>query len=70
MELDVYRLLEGNPVLVLFLILGLGLLVGELRVVGVKLGGVTGVLVIGLVVGHFGLAVPTASHDIGFLLFI
>ncbi|MBW1685793.1 MAG: hypothetical protein JRS35_12125 [Deltaproteobacteria bacterium] len=70
MELDVYRLLEANPVLVLFLILGLGLLVGEIRVVGVQLGGVTGVLFTGLVVGHFGLAIPTASHDIGFLLFI
>ena len=46
MELDVYRLLEANPVLVLFLILGLGLLIGELRVVGVQLGGVTGVLFI------------------------
>jgi putative transport protein len=70
MELDVYRLLEANPVLVLFLILGLGLLVGEIRIVGVQLGGVTGVLFVGLFVGHFGLAIPTASHDIGFLLFI
>jgi putative transport protein len=70
MELDVYRLLEANPVLVLFLILGLGLLVGEIRVVGVQLGGVTGVLFAGLVFGHFGLETPTASHNIGFLLFI
>ncbi len=70
MELDVYRLLEANPVLVLFLILGLGLLVGEIRVVGVQLGGVTGVLFTGLFFGHFGLAIPTASHNIGFLLFI
>ena len=70
MELDVYKLLEANPVLVLFLILGLGLLVGEIRVAGVQLGGVTGVLFTGLFVGHFGLVIPTASHAIGFLLFI
>jgi putative transport protein len=31
---------------------------------------VTGVLLVGLVVGHFGLDVPQASHNIGFLLFI
>ena len=37
---------------------------------GVQLGGVTGVLFAGLVVGHFGLDTPTASHNIGFLLFI
>jgi len=70
MELDVYQVLESNPVLVLFLILGLGLLAGKLRVFGVEIGAVTGVLAAGLVFGHVGLGVPTASHDIGFLLFI
>jgi putative transport protein len=50
--------------------LGFGLLLAGLRVAGVALGSVTGVLVAGLVVGHIGLSIPTASHNIGFLLFI
>jgi putative transport protein len=70
MELEVRALLEANPVLVLFLILGLGLLIGELRILGVRLGGVSGVLIVGLIVGNLGLSIPSASHSIGFLLFI
>lgn len=70
MELDIFAVLESNPVLVLFLMLGAGLLIGEIRILKVELGAVTGVLLAGLVVGYVGLGVPTASHNIGFLLFI
>jgi len=70
MELDVYGVLESNPVLVLFLILGLGLLIGKLRIGPMELGAVTGVLAIGLIAGRIGLDIPQTSHDIGFLLFI
>jgi putative transport protein len=70
MELDIYAVLEASPVLVLFLMLGFGLLVGNMKIAGVTVGAVSGVLVVGLLFGHIGLAIPTASHDIGFLLFI
>jgi putative transport protein len=70
MELDIYAVLEASPVLVLFLMLGFGLLVGNLKIAGVTIGAVSGVLLVGLLFGHIGLAIPTASHDIGFLLFI
>ena len=70
MELDLYELLSKNPLLNLFLILGFGLLIGRLRLAGVQLGSVTGVLLVGLVMGHWALSIPTASHDIGFILFI
>jgi len=70
MELDIYAVLEASPVLVLFLMLGIGLLVGNFKIAGVTVGAVSGVLVVGLLFGHIGLAIPTASHDIGFLLFI
>jgi putative transport protein len=50
--------------------LGFGLLVGNLKIAGVTVGAVSGVLLVGLLFGHIGLAIPTASHDIGFLLFI
>ena len=70
MELDLYELLSKNPLLNLFLILGFGLLIGRLRLAGVQLGSVTGVLLVGLLMGHWALSIPTASHDIGFILFI
>ena len=41
MELDVYGVLEASPVLALFLILGLGLLVGKLKIAGVAIGSVS-----------------------------
>jgi len=63
-------LLAQSPVLVLFVILGLGLLVGRLRFRGVAVGSVPGVLLVGLGFGHLGYEIPTASHDIGFIMFI
>ena len=41
-----YSLLASNPLVVVFLILGLGILLGKLRVLGVPLGSVTGVLLV------------------------
>jgi putative transport protein len=64
------HLLALSPVLVLFLILGLGLLLGRVRIAGVQLGSVTGVLVVGLLIGHLGYEIPRASHSIGFIMFI
>jgi putative transport protein len=63
-------IIEGDPVINMFLILGLGLLMGKIRVGGIELGSVTGVLLVGLVAGHLGWEIPTASHSIGFILFI
>jgi putative transport protein len=62
--------LAQNPILVLFLLLGLGLIVGRIKIAGVELGSVTGVLFVGLLVGHLELPVPVASHNIGFVIFI
>ncbi|MGD9132247.1 MAG: TrkA C-terminal domain-containing protein [Desulfobacterales bacterium] len=59
-----------HPVFNLFLILGAGLVVGKFRIKGTEIGSVTGVLFIGIIAGHFNLPIPTASHSIGFILFI
>ena len=59
-----------SEVFVLFLILGLGLIVGKIRVAGIELGSVTGVLFVGLVAGHFGLTVGGGGQSVGFILFI
>ena len=62
--------LQTQPVFNLFLILGAGLVVGKIRIGDIEIGSVTGVLFIGLIVGHLGLPMPKASHSIGFILFI
>ena len=62
--------LQSHPVFNLFLILGTGLVVGKFRIRGTEIGSVTGVLFIGIIAGHFNLPIPTASHSIGFILFI
>ena len=44
--------LHANPVGMLFLVLGLGYLVGKTRISGFEPGSVTGVLFVGLLFGH------------------
>jgi len=62
--------LQANPVIALFIILGLGALLGRVRVLGVELGNVSGVLFVGLLLGHLGLTLQTSGDNIGFTLFI
>ncbi len=67
---NILHFLGQNPVVPLFLILGIGLIVGKIRIAGVELGGVTGVLFVGLVFGHYGFRLPSGSVNLGFILFI
>ena len=66
----VLAFVQLHPVVNLFLILGAGVVIGKIRIGSIDIGPVTGVLVIGLVSGHFGFPVPTAALNIGFILFI
>jgi len=66
----VLELLRSQPALVLFLVIGVGYVLGRVRVGGVQLGASTGVLLGGLVLGHFGLHGSGASQSIGFMLFM
>ncbi len=69
-EIDITKLLNANPALVLFLVLGFGLMLGRIRLAGVEIGAVTGVLLVGLGAGHRGFDIPTSSQSLGFILFI
>jgi putative transport protein len=69
-EIDVVKLLTDNPILLLFTVIGLGYLVGNLRVAGIEAGPVIGVLLVGLVFGHFGFTVGAGASSFGFALFI
>ena len=49
-----HNFLLGQPVLVFFLVLSLGYLIGNIRVFGISLGSVGGVLIAGLLFGNLG----------------
>jgi len=64
------ELLRVQPVLTLFLILGVGYLIGAIRIGSFSLGPVAGVLFAGLFLGHFGFQMSAGAQSVGFALFI
>ncbi len=73
-ELNLFtRILEtlrAQPVLTLFLILGTGYLIGNIRIGSFSLGPVAGVLFAGLFLGHFDFRMNAGVMSVGFALFI
>jgi putative transport protein len=65
-----HEFLLQQPVLVFFLVLSLGYLIGSIRVFGISLGGVGGVLIAGLFFGHYGMTMYAGMQSMGFALFI
>ncbi|MDQ8202771.1 TrkA C-terminal domain-containing protein [Pelagicoccus sp. SDUM812003] len=59
----------GNSLIVLFLVVGIGLLFGSLTVKGIGLGS-SGVLFVALLAGHLGLEVPAGVGSFGLALFV
>jgi len=62
--------LRDQPVLVFFLVLSLGYLVGNIRLAGISLGSVGGVLLVGLLFGHLGFTMHAGAQTFGFAIFI
>ena len=62
--------LRTQPVLTLFLILGVGYLIGSIRIGSFSLGPVAGVLFAGLFLGHFDFRMNAGVQAVGFALFI
>jgi putative transport protein len=63
--------LAENPILTLFVVIGLGYLLGEISIFGFRLG-VVGVLFVGLAVGSLGpsISVPEVIPTLGLIIFI
>jgi putative transport protein len=61
--------LIGHPVAVLFAIVALGSALGNVRVARISLGS-SGVLFVGLLFGHLGMAVPADIQELGIILFV
>lgn len=59
----------GHPLISLFLIIGLGLALGQITVKGVSLGS-SAVLFLALVFGHFGFSIPGGAGTLGLVLFV
>jgi putative transport protein len=70
LEIDLLQLLTDSPLLLIFTVLGIGYLVGDIRIFGLPVGPTIGVLVVGLVFGHFGLSIAPMVGTFGFALFI
>ena len=70
LSMSILALLQAQPGIVLFLILGTGYILGNLKVFGFSFGPVAGVLFVGLVFGNFGFRISSGAQMVGFALFI
>ena len=64
------HILRDNPSLAVFLTLGIGFFIGQLKYKSFSLGTVTSVLLVGVLVGQFDIPVPGLLKDVFFLLFL
>jgi putative transport protein len=62
--------LQANIVLVLFLVVGLGFVVGKIKIGSIALGGTTGVLIVGIIFGLLHLDVPPIIKGVFFTLYL
>lgn len=69
-NINVADLLNGNYILLLFVVLALGLCLGKLRLGSVQLGNSIGVLVVSLLLGQQHFSINTDALNLGFMLFI
>lgn len=67
--MSVLEFIFNNTLIVLFLILGLGMLFGTVTIKGIGLGS-SGVLFVALLAGHLGLKVPAGVGSFGLVLFV
>lgn len=70
MNINVADLLNGNYILLLFVVLALGLCLGKLRLGSIQLGNSIGVLVVSLLLGQQHFSINTDALNLGFMLFI
>ena len=62
--------LNHHQDMVFFLVIGIGYLIGNLRIGSFSMGSVAGVLFAGLIFGYFGFRISSSAQMIGFALFI
>lgn len=70
MEIDLVSLLSNAKTFTLFLVLGVGYLLGNIPLGQFRLGPTAGVLIAGLFFGHMGFGEDIPGEQMGFILFI
>lgn len=70
MNIDLYKSLSEIVILLLLFVLSISLSGGQIRNAQVGPGLTIGVLIVGLLFGHFGFRIEPTTGSIGFLLFI
>ncbi|RLA43697.1 MAG: transporter, partial [Gammaproteobacteria bacterium] len=70
MDFSVFQLLQGSDVMLLFTVLGFGLLLGRIKLGSFEVGTTTGVLLVALLFGNWGLDFSAQTESLGFMLFI
>lgn len=66
----VVRTMQSSPELAIFLTLALGFAIGQIKIKGFGLGPVTGVLLMGVVIGQFDITVSPTVKSTFFLIFL
>ncbi len=64
------NIIYENPILLLFIVLAVGFLIGSIKIGSFQLGSVAGVLLSGLLFGHWGFKGLPQIEALGFVLFI
>ncbi|MHC5065554.1 MAG: aspartate-alanine antiporter-like transporter [Planctomycetota bacterium] len=64
------QFLSDHPIALLFVILGLGYLIGKFKIAGFEVGAISGVLFVGLFFGHYQFEMSATLQSLGFMLFI
>ena len=70
MDIDISALLEASDVMLLFAALGMGLLIGKLKIGSFQLGSTPGVLIAAILLGAWGFDMHAQTESMGFMLFI
>ena len=65
-----FDFISESPILLLFIVLAVGFLIGYIKIGSFQLGSVAGVLLSGLLFGHLGFKGLPAIETLGFVLFI
>jgi len=66
MELDLSKLLSENVIMLFFLVVGIGYIIGKRKIGSIEIGSTTGVLLAGLFLGHFGFRDSPDLATLGF----
>ncbi len=70
MAIDIIQLLKDHPEVVLFVLLALAYLIGNIRLGSLELGAPPGMLIAGLIFGHFGFNLFEGIEIIGLFFFL